>query len=67
VSDLSKQYSNFPETYVKRSMEQVKFTKYSAEFKINPVIFLFRFIGKHHEESHNTYPEQLSEKSSVSQ
>jgi hypothetical protein len=24
VSDISKQYANFPDSYVKRSMEQVK-------------------------------------------
>lgn len=69
VGDLTKQFSNFPDAYIKRSMEQVRNLFIKNLFmkkKIKFFIFYLRSTGKH-QRNQIILIKQLNVKSFVSQ
>lgn len=66
VGDLTKHFSNFPESYVKRSMEQVSKIALPGVQSMSLYIRChLRCIGEHLEENQIIFQELWKEKSSV--
>lgn len=67
VGELSKQYSNFPDAYIKRSMEQVSKITIPATVNVHHQNNHLRYTGEHLEENRIIFQGQWNAINSVLQ